>query len=77
MILSNANLKPAKLDEHLIRVHGGTEAGNDNAKKARFDRQGTLPKLGFVPTGKPLIEASYKVTYQVVKEKSLIESAKS
>ena len=38
-------------------------------KKARFERGGTLDKHGFIPTGKPLLEASYKIAYQIAKNK--------
>lgn len=68
---SNANLKPSKLNEHFQNQHGGLEAGTDletlQLKRARFDRSGTLPKLGFVQIVKPLLYASYQVAYQVAK----------
>ena len=37
------------------------------AKKARFGKVGTLPKLGIAPTQKPCLEASYKVAYRIAK----------
>jgi hypothetical protein len=40
-------------------------------KKARFHSSGTLPKLGFGSTQKPLLEASYKVAYLIAKNKKL------
>lgn len=39
------------------------------AKKARFEKAGTLPKLGIVPTQKPCLEASFKVAYHIAKQK--------
>jgi len=49
VIFWNIYLKASNLDKHFNRVHGGTETGNDKetleAKKTRFNRQGTLPKL--------------------------------
>lgn len=39
--------------------------------KAQFEKAGTLPKLGFAISGKPVLEASYKVAYQTVKKKKL------
>jgi hypothetical protein len=38
-------------------------------RKARFHSSGTLPKLGFGSTQKPLLEASYKVAYLIAKNK--------
>ena len=73
-IFSNSNLKPSKLGEHFRIKHGGNErAGNDltslQAKRARYDVKGTLPKLGFAPVDKPLLLASFKVAYEVAKKK--------
>ena len=73
-IFSNSNLKPSKLGEHFQIKHGGNKrAGNDlpsmKAKRARFDVKGTLPKLGFAHVDKPLLFASFKVAYEVAKNK--------
>ena len=66
-------MKPVKLKDHLISNHPGNVSDSRNAffqKKARFERGGTLGKHGFIPTGKPLLEASYKIAYQIAKNKS-------
>ena len=39
------------------------------SKRIRYDSRGTLPKLGFVSAGKPLLLASYHVAYNVAKSK--------
>ncbi|XP_042208670.1 protein ZBED8-like [Homarus americanus] len=71
-VLANGSMKPTKLKEHLTSVH--PENASDSvdifrAKKARFEKAGTLPKLGFAPTQKPCLEASYKVAYRIAKQK--------
>ncbi|XP_042210866.1 protein ZBED8-like [Homarus americanus] len=71
-VLANGSMKPTKLKEHLTSVH--PENASDSvdlfrAKKARFEKAGTLPKLGFAPTQKPCLEASYKVAYCIAKQK--------
>ena len=40
------------------------------ARRAPYDIQGTLPKLGFAPVDKPLLFASYKVAYEMAKMKN-------
>ncbi|GBP27733.1 Protein ZBED8 [Eumeta japonica] len=35
--------------------------GDFRTKRARFEKASTLTKLGFTPTRKPCLEASYKV----------------
>ncbi|XP_025201805.1 protein ZBED8-like [Melanaphis sacchari] len=65
-------MKPTKLKEHLVSVHPQhTSDGLEvfQTKKARFEKSGTLPKLGFVPPQKPCLEASYKVAYRIAKNK--------
>ncbi|KAF2344355.1 Amine oxidase [Trinorchestia longiramus] len=37
-------------------------------KRARFDEKATLPVLGFVPINKPILTASYEVTYLIAKQ---------
>lgn len=73
MVFSNTNLKPSKLDKHFKRVYSGTEPGNGKEtfkpRKVHFHCQEYLPKLRFTLTWKPLIEAFYKVTYQVTEKK--------
>ena len=71
-VLANGSLKPVKLRGHLTSVH--PEFANDNedifrAKKAKFEKSGTLPKFGFCPTQKPCLEASYKVAYRIAKQR--------
>ena len=74
-VFSNANLKPSRLNEHFNNRHGGTDAGHDlnslNIKRERFDRSGTLPKRGFVPVEKPLLQASYDIAFLFAKNKKL------
>ena len=69
-VLANSSMKPVKLKDHLISNHPGNVSDSCNAflqKKARFERGGTLDKYGFIPTEKPLLEASYKIAYQIAK----------
>jgi len=71
-ILANGSMKPTKLKEHLASVH--PQHASDSLevfqiKKARFEKSGTLPKLGFVPPQKPCLEASYKVAYRISRSK--------
>ena len=71
-VLANSSMKPVKLKDHLISNHPGNVSDSRNAffqKKARFERGGTLDKHGFIPTGKPLLEASYKIAYHIAKNK--------
>ncbi|GBP87338.1 Protein ZBED8 [Eumeta japonica] len=61
-----------KLSEHLKTVHPGNVCDSIDdfrTKKARFEKAGTLPKLGFTPTQKPCLEASYKVAYRIAQQK--------
>ena len=41
------------------------------AKRARYDIQGALPKLGFASLNKSVLFASYKVAHEVTKMKKL------
>lgn len=71
-VLANGSMKPAKLSEHLQTVHPGNISDSIDdfrTKKARFEKSGTLPKLGFTPTQKPCLEASYKVAYRIAQQK--------
>ncbi|CAG9562242.1 unnamed protein product [Danaus chrysippus] len=71
-VLANGSMKPAKLSEHLKTVHPGNVCDSIDdfrTKKARFEKAGTLPKLGFTPTQKPCLEASYKVAYRIAQQK--------
>lgn len=71
-VLANGSMKPAKLSEHLTSVHPGNTSDTLDifrAKKARFEKAGTLSKLGFTPTQKPCLEASYKVAYRIARQK--------
>uniref|UniRef100_A0A3B3HNV3 Uncharacterized protein n=1 Tax=Oryzias latipes TaxID=8090 RepID=A0A3B3HNV3_ORYLA len=71
--LSNSNLAPAKLKEHIEKLHGDGEYKNTTlaefkVKRARFDDKATLPALGFVPINKPILTASYEVAYLIAKQ---------
>jgi len=72
-VFTNANLKPSRLNEHFNNRHGGAKSGNDfntlKIKRGRFDGGGTLPKQGFVPIEKPLLQASYQVAFLCAKKK--------
>lgn len=71
-VLANGSMKPIKLLEHLKAVHPGNVSDNSDvfhSKKARFEKSGTLPKLGFTPTQKPCLLASYKVAYRIAQQK--------
>ena len=71
VVFCNVNLKPSKLSEHFRNKHGGVEAGYDaetlKTKRARYEKSGTLPKMGFTSVEKPHL-ASYKVAYRIAKE---------
>ena len=71
VVFCNANLKPSKLSEHFRNKHGGVEAGYDaetlKTKRARYEKSGTLPKMGFTSVEKPHLLASYKVAYRIAK----------
>ncbi|XP_076064460.1 protein FAM200C-like [Oratosquilla oratoria] len=41
------------------------------AKRAKYDQKGTLPRLVFKPVQKPLLQASYEVEYQCIRIKAL------
>ena len=71
-VLANASMKPTKLKEHLTSVYPANASDSVDIfreKKARFEKAGTLPKLGFAPIQKPCFEASYKVAYRIAKQK--------
>ena len=75
-VLSNQSMKPTKLREHLEKIHPenvGDGLDIFKQKKIRFDLSGTLPKLGFSTTQKPVLEASYKVAYLIVKNKKELQ----
>ena len=79
-VLANSSMKPVKLKEHLNANHLGNISDSRDTflqKKARFEVSGTLDKYGFIPTEKPLLVASYKITYQIAKEKKLHSIAKA
>ena len=65
-------MTPAKVKEQLISMHPKNaldSVESFRSKKVRFEKSGTLPKLGFIKTQKPCLEASYKVAYRLAKEK--------
>ncbi|XP_068232174.1 protein FAM200C-like [Palaemon carinicauda] len=72
-IVCNSNLKPARLRDHQLK-HPTTEHEQSlealQAKRARYEKKGTLPQLGFKPVQKPLLQASYEVAYQCIRAKA-------
>ena len=71
--LSNSSLAPAKLREHFLKVRGdgkykNTTLAEFKEKRARFDKEATLPVLGFVPIDQPVLTASYEVAYLIAKQ---------
>ena len=57
-VLSKGSMKPTKLKEHLTSVHPENTSDSVDlfrAKKARFEKVGTLPKLGIAPKHKSLV----------------------
>ncbi|KAG0722643.1 Protein ZBED8 [Chionoecetes opilio] len=74
LIICHSNLKPSRLQEHQVK-HPAAEKEQTiealQAKRPRYDQKGTLPRLGFKAVQKSLLQASYKVAYQCVREKAL------
>ena len=71
-VLVNGSMKPSKLKDHLKTFHPNNLSHNIDQlhmKKARFDKAGTPPRIGFITTQKPFVEASYKVAYCIAKQK--------
>ncbi|KAK3890640.1 hypothetical protein Pcinc_005435 [Petrolisthes cinctipes] len=72
-IICNSNLKPARLREHQLK-HPTAEHEQSlealQANRARYDKKGTLPQLGFKPMQKPILQASYEVSYQCIRAKA-------
>lgn len=72
-VLCNDNMRPTKLKEHFNKCHPGNV--NDSIedlkrKRARHHApKTTLTGHGFVDVEKPLLLASYKVAYQIAKNK--------
>ena len=79
-VLSNANLKPSRLNEHFDNCHGGAKSKNDlntlKIETARFRPSGTLENHGFVPIDKPLLHmhTSCKVAFFVCQKKEAVHS---
>jgi len=72
LVMSNGNLKPSGLKEHLENKHSnhvGTSVDAFKLKRVRYDQKATLSSYGFAAPGKPLLEASYKVSYMIAKAK--------
>lgn len=72
LVMSNRNLKPPGLREHLEnkhRSHVGTSIHAFNLRRVRYDQKPSLSSHGFTAPGKPLQEASYKATSKIAKEK--------
>ncbi|XP_068235605.1 protein FAM200C-like [Palaemon carinicauda] len=72
-IICNSNLKPARLRDHQLK-HPTTEHEQSlealQVRRARCEKKGTLPQLGFKPVQKPLVQASYEVAYQCITAKA-------
>ena len=74
--LSNYCLTTAKLKEQFRKVHGDKKYWNTTLaefkmKRARFDKNATLPVFGFVLIDKPILTASYEVAYLIAKQGKL------
>ncbi|XP_059097468.1 protein FAM200C-like [Tigriopus californicus] len=72
LVMSNGNLKPSGLKEHLEskhKDHVGTSIEAFKLKRVRYDQKATLSSYGFSAPRKPLLEASYKVSYMIAREK--------
>ncbi|XP_068240056.1 protein FAM200C-like [Palaemon carinicauda] len=72
LVMSNGNLKPSGLKEHLEskhKDHVGTSIEAFKLKRVRYDQKATLLSYGFSAPRKPLLEASYKVSYMIAREK--------
>lgn len=71
-VLSNGCMKPSKLQEHLKQVHP-TFADEPTevfeAKRVRFHSTGKLSSHGFVHQRQPIVEASFRVAYNIAKQK--------
>ena len=69
-------MKPSRLKEHFDNKHSEVKLGQYSEslknKRVRFDSSGTLQKVGFVSSNKPLLLASYKVAYEIAKNKNPI-----
>ena len=68
-ILGNDSLKPSKLKRHKeLKYKENTDSVETfKAKRARYDKGGTLPALGFCQTSQPLLRASYEVSLIIAK----------
>ena len=71
VVFCNAYLKPLKFSEHFRNKHGGVEVGYDaetlETKRARFEKSGTFPKIGFTNVEKPHFLTFYRVAYHIAK----------
>ena len=69
--MCNSNLKPARLREHQAKHPAEQKESLEalQAKRARYDQKGTLPRLLFQPVQKPLVQASYEVAFLCMREK--------
>ena len=71
--LSHSSLASAKLKEHFPKLHGDGKYKDImltefKVKRVRFDDRATLPVLGFIPSNKPKLTASYEVAYLIAKQ---------
>ncbi|KAG0718082.1 Protein ZBED8 [Chionoecetes opilio] len=73
LIICNSNLKPARLREHQVK-HPTAEHKQIiealQANRATYDQKVTLPRLGFKPVQKSLLQASYEGAYQCIRKKA-------
>ena len=71
VVFCNFNLKPSNLSKHLKNKHRGVEAGYNaetlKTKRAHYDQNMTLQKMGFTSVEKPHLFASNKITYSIAK----------
>ena len=56
---------------HADRKYWNTTLAEFKMKRARFDKNATLPVFGFVLIDKPILTASYKVAYLMSKQGKL------
>ncbi|XP_068206235.1 protein FAM200C-like [Palaemon carinicauda] len=72
-IICNLNLKSARLQDHQLK-HPTTEHEQSlealQVKRARYEKKGKLPQLGFKPVQKHFLQVSYEVAYQCIRAKA-------
>lgn len=73
VIMKNSCLVPSKLSKHFLNSHGDGKykdatVADFTAKRIKFDERITLPNMGFLNVSKPLLTASYEVSYLIAKQ---------